>query len=85
MIASLPEYLEERARFKNTEQQLNQEVNGEFVLYWMRTAVRTDENPALDTARLIASESNLPLLIYHSISEHYVFASDRHHTFMLEG
>lgn len=85
MITSLPDSLKERARFKNTDQLPDEELKGEFVLYWMRTAVRTDENPALDIARLIASESNRPLLVYHWISEHYDFASDRHHTFMLEG
>lgn len=58
---------------------------GEFVLYWMRTAIRADENPALDVARKVACELDLPLLVYQGLSSRYEFASDRHHTFILEG
>jgi photolyase PhrII len=58
---------------------------GEFVLYWMRTAVRVDENPALEVAIGIANQLGLPLLVYHAISERYPYASDRHHIFMLQG
>ena len=58
---------------------------GAFVLYWMHNAVRAHENPALETARLTANELGLPLLVYHAISEKYPFASDRLHTFMLQG
>ena len=84
MIESLPEHLRERTRIhgNNTVDEINSDA---FVLYWMRTAVRTDENPALDVARWIASRNGLPLLVYHAISEHYQFASVRHHTFMLQG
>ncbi len=59
--------------------------SGNFVLYWMRTAVRADENPALDVASYLATELELPLLVYHGLSESYQYASDRHHTFILEG
>ncbi|MFM7056670.1 MAG: FAD-dependent oxidoreductase [Planctomycetota bacterium] len=55
------------------------------VLYWMCTAVRTEENPALDAAILLAHDLQRPLLVYHALSEQYPFASDRHHTFILEG
>lgn len=91
MCPALPENLSERVRLPNICLQaadsstVLDSMSGEFVLYWMRTAVRTDENPALDVARILASENQLPLLVYQSISEHYEFASDRHHTFMLEG
>jgi len=37
----------------------------------MSTAVRADENPALDVA--------------NALSERYRYASDRHHTFILQG
>ncbi|MEM7452974.1 MAG: FAD-dependent oxidoreductase [Planctomycetota bacterium] len=57
----------------------------DFVLYWMRNAVRAHENPALDVARLLAAQCELPLLVYHGLSDSYRFASDRHHTFILEG
>ncbi len=58
---------------------------GEFVLYWMRTAVRVHENPALDVALVAAERSGVPVFVYHALSERYPYASDRHHTFMLEG
>ncbi len=80
MISNLPDHLKERTR------RLDQRsLDGRFVLYWMRTAVRIDENPALDVARWIAHECDLPLLVYQGLSEHYEYASDRHHTFMLQG
>lgn len=59
--------------------------DGEFVLYWIRTAMRGHENPALDSALALAEQSGLPLLVYQGLSERYPFASDRHHTFILEG
>ncbi len=51
----------------------------------MCTGTRIDENPALDVARFLALELNLPLLIYQGLSERYDYASDRHHAFILEG
>jgi hypothetical protein len=83
-IERLPEHLRERSRFYS-EQTRVETKSGGFVLYWMRNAVRMDENPALDVAKWIAAESHVPLLVYQAISEHYQFASDRHHTFMLQG
>jgi photolyase PhrII len=80
MISSLPTHLRERSRVV-----LDHPIQGEFVLYWMRTAVRADENPALDVARIMADENGVPLLVYHGLSENYPYASDRHHTFMLQG
>lgn len=76
----LPEYLQERARWLEN----GTDLRGDFVVYWMRTALRADENPALDAARLISHERGLPLLVYHALSEHYKYASDRHHTFILQ-
>ena len=58
---------------------------GAFVVYWMRTAVRAHENPALDTALTVAQSAGLPVFVYHALSERYPYASDRHHTFILEG
>ncbi len=56
-----------------------------FVLYWMRTAVRGHENPALDTALSLSALLGRPLFVYHGLSERYPYASDRHHTFILQG
>ena len=63
----------------------DQPRDGDFVLYWMHNAVRALENPALDVALLSAKQLGKPLLVYHAISERYPYASDRLHTFMLEG
>ncbi len=58
---------------------------GEFVLEWMRVAARGHENPALDAALVLGSDLDLPVFVYHALDERYPFASDRHHTFILEG
>ncbi|MEN9797403.1 MAG: Deoxyribodipyrimidine photo-lyase [Pseudomonadota bacterium] len=58
---------------------------GAYVLYWMRTAVRAHENPALDVALLAAEALGLPAFVYHALDERYPYASDRHHAFILEG
>ncbi len=56
-----------------------------YVLYWMRVAVRDHENPALDAAVAAANALDATVLVYHAVSERYPYASDRHHTFILEG
>ncbi|TWU59481.1 Deoxyribodipyrimidine photo-lyase [Rubripirellula tenax] len=58
---------------------------GEFVLYWMHNALRAHENPALDVAICLARQNGLPLLVYHALSEDYPYASDRFHSFILQG
>lgn len=78
----LPEFLKERIRFVNTDAQ---RATGQFILYWMRTAIRVDENPALDVSIRIANAFELPVLVYHGLSERYPYASDRHHAFILQG
>ena len=80
-LSDLPAHLAERTRVF----QASDNADGQFVMYWMRTAVRVDENPALDVAIKIADDLGLPVLVYHGLSQHYQYASDRHHTFMLEG
>jgi photolyase PhrII len=59
--------------------------DGEFVVYWMRTAVRGHENPALEVAAAYARRLALPFFVYHALDERYPHASDRHHRFILEG
>lgn len=59
--------------------------NRTFILYWMRTAVRGHENPALDVALELGRREGLPVFVYHALDERYPYASDRHHTFILEG
>jgi photolyase PhrII len=58
---------------------------GEFVLYWMRTAVRGHENPALDAALLAGNALGKRVLVVSVLEESEPYASDRFHTFALEG
>ncbi len=58
---------------------------GDYVIYWMRIAVRATENPALDVALSAARALGKPVFVYHALSERYRYASDRLHTFILEG
>ncbi len=55
------------------------------VLYWMRVAARERDNPALDAAVFAANALGTTVLVHQALSERYPYASDRHHTFMLEG
>lgn len=81
-MSALPPHLAERTRRVGTHAENDA---GGFVLYWMRTAVRGHENPALDVALSLANARAVPLLVYHAVSERYPYASDRHHTFILQG
>ena len=88
LIAHLPDHLRERTRVHHVatnDKAVGTADDGRFVLYWMRTAVRADENPALDVAITLAHQLGQPLLVYHAISQDYQYSSDRHHTFMLQG
>jgi hypothetical protein len=60
-------------------------VEGDFVLVWMRTALRAHHNPALDVALAVADAIDRPVFVYQGLSERYPYASDRHHSFILEG
>lgn len=60
-------------------------MDGTFVLYWVRGAMRSRENPALDAAIEAANRLGLPLFVHQALSERYPWANDRHHTFILEG
>ena len=61
---------EDRIRTLNSEN-----TSGQYVMYWMRTAVRLDHNPALVTALELAEKLSYPFFIYHALSESYPFAS----------
>ena len=76
----LPRPLAERIRHVSGGQ-----CEGAFVLYWMRTALRAHDNPALDVALHAADALGVPVFVYHGLSERYPHASDRHHTFILQG
>lgn len=59
--------------------------DGDYVIYWMRVAARAIENPALDVALCAGRALNKPVFIYQRLEERSPFASDRLHTFILEG
>lgn len=59
--------------------------DGEYVLYWMQSTHRLDENWALRAATRTADRLNLPLIIHQGLDPTYPFASTRHHTFILQG
>jgi photolyase PhrII len=81
VIEQLPLHLSERSRLLSSQ---SANASGHHVMYWMRTAIRVDENPALDAAKHLAHRLNLPLLVYQGLSNGYRYASDRHHTFILQ-
>ena len=59
--------------------------DGDYVLYWMQTTQRLEDNWALRLATLEADRIGKPLLIHHGIDPTYAYASDRFHTFVLQG
>ncbi len=81
LIVELPAHLRERTSIRS---QGEWNTNLSQVVYWTHHALRTDENPALDVAICLANATQSPLLVYQGLSERYRFASDRHHTFILE-
>ncbi len=88
LLTRLPVNLSERIHVVSPEpgtENPQRPADGEFVLYWMRTAVRGHENPALDVALTLSGLLERPLFVYHALSERYPYASDRHHRFILEG
>ena len=59
--------------------------DGDYVLYWMQSTQRFEDNWALRYATLEADRVGKPLLIHHDIDPTYPHASARFHTFMLQG
>ncbi len=82
IIDATPAHISERCVRHDPTRAL---ADGELVVYWMRTAVRGHENQALDLAVAVATTLGLNLLVYHGVDERYPYASDRLHTFILEG
>ena len=80
VMFDLPEHLSERCRMVNSVNELR--TSGPIVV-WLKTSLRTHENPALDTGRILAARHNLPLLVYQGIDERYPHANARHHNLSL--
>ena len=81
-LAFLPENLQQRC-FELNGRPVRPE--GHFVLYWMHHAVRAHENPALDTAILLANRLRVPVLVYQGLGGNHPYGNDRHNCFILEG
>ena len=60
-------------------------TQGRYVLYWMQMFKRANHNYALNFAIQLANEHGLPLVVYEGLKFYYPWASDRFHTFILEG
>ena len=60
-------------------------TKGRYVLYWMQIFKRASHNYALNFAIQLANERRLPLVVYEGLKYYYPWASDRIHTFILEG
>lgn len=68
--------------------QLNQSkenTKGRYVLYWMQMFKRASHNYALNFAIQMANQRRLPLVVYEGLKFYYPWASDRIHTFILDG
>ncbi len=70
-------------KFSRNNYPVNKE--GDYVLYWMQINRRMHYNYALEYAVAVANKLNKPLLIYEGLVSNYPWASDRIHTFMMQG
>lgn len=69
--------------FKRNQNDLN--PGGDYVLYWMQINRRFHYNFALEYAVGWANKLDKPLLILEAFSCDYPWATDRSHTFMMQG
>ena len=81
IMFDLPEHLAERCQMANSIRELHGQ--GPIVV-WLKSSLRTHENPALDAGRILANKFNRPLLIYQGIDERYPHANARHHNVLLD-
>ena len=74
--------ISERVQLLNNQLANN---NAKYVLYWMQMFKRATYNHALNFAIEQANERKLPLVVYEGLKFYYPWASDRFHTYILEG
>jgi deoxyribodipyrimidine photo-lyase len=60
-------------------------TRGDYVLYWMQAYRRGDDNAALAYAIGRANDLGVPCVVFESLRPDYPHASDRIHTFVLQG
>ncbi|MFN1835186.1 hypothetical protein AB2B38_007990 [Balneola sp. MJW-20] len=70
-------------KFKRNNNEVNKD--GEYVLYWMQANRRFHYNYALELAVAWANKLDKPLLVYEGLNVDYPWASDRIHSFILDG
>lgn len=58
---------------------------GEYVLYWCMVNQRVPHNHALQAAIALGNRLRLPVVCYHALRPDHPHASDRLHTFVLQG
>jgi deoxyribodipyrimidine photo-lyase len=58
---------------------------GAYVLYWMQSSQRAEDNYALEHAIHYANDLDKPLLVAFGLTDDYPEANLRHYLFMLEG
>src|SRR5919106_3951420 len=58
---------------------------GDYVLYWMQSSQRAEQNHALEYAVQQANDLDQRLLVVFGLTDDYPEANLRHYTFMLEG
>ena len=69
--------------FKGNEKEPN--PDGKYVVYWMQSTRRFHYNFGLEYAVSWANKLDKPLLIFEAFSCNYRWATDRSHTFMMQG
>lgn len=82
MLQNLPAELSERILPLNGQQVQD---DRDFILYWMETAARTDDNPALNTAIHAAHKTGKALLVYHPVYCDDPYINMRKKRFGIEG
>ena len=63
----------------------NSERDGDYVLYWMQSSVRSECNHALEYAIEQANRLDRPLLSFFGLTDEFPEANLRHYIFLLEG
>jgi deoxyribodipyrimidine photo-lyase len=58
---------------------------GRYIIYWAQMNRRVSSNRGLEFAISMANQLQLPVVFYEAITCSYPYASDRFHTFLLEG
>ena len=67
----------------STRNEVRLQPEGEYVLYWMQSTQRLEENWALRQATLEADRIGKPLIIYQGLNPHYEHANDRTHAMIV--